>query len=197
MYSAVRVGESGSTSRPGPGRRWSGPRAGWRSTPSTSSPSRPPGDGLARARFAVRCGRGPTSGRSPRLGQALSVPAHRRAPPDRRRPVHLATARPLAEVERLAVDAPADLAARMVRPADALRAFPAVMMAPEEVRALCQGKIRGRPRPPCAGPWTPREPSWPWWRRCREGLKPVRVLVAPWKSRGQAPPSVDFPPLCR
>ena len=148
--------------------------------------------GLARARIAVRCGKGTyvrtlASG----LGEAVGVPAHlgalRRTASG---PFTIATALPLSDLERLAVEAPADLAARMVSPADALRAFPVVVLAPDEVRALCQGKT------------LPREATAPLCRALDaqgalvavvapvvggEGLKPVRVFVQPLEIPGASP----------
>jgi tRNA pseudouridine55 synthase len=152
----------------------------------------PASDGLARARIAVRCGKGTyvrtlASG----LGQVLGIPAHlgalRRTASG---PFTIATALPLSDLERLAVEAPADLASRMVTPADALRAFPVVRVAPDEVRALAQGKTlrREAPGPLCraldaAGALVavvaPVEGG--------EGLKPVRVFVQPPEIAGPTP----------
>lgn len=145
--------------------------------------------GLARARVAVRCGKGTyvrtlASG----LGQALGVPAHlgalRRTASG---PFTIATALPLSDLERLAGEAPANLAARMVSPADALRAFPAVRVAPDEVRALCQGKTlhREAPAPLCRaldeqGALVAVVAPVPG----GEGLKPVRVFVQPLEIPG-------------
>ncbi len=148
--------------------------------------------GLARARIAVRCGKGTyvrtlASG----LGQVLGIPAHLGA---LRRtvsgPFTIETALPLSDLERLAVESPADLASRMVTPAEALRAFPVVQVAPEEVRALAQGKTlrREAPAPLCraldaAGALVavvaPIEGG--------EGLKPVRVFVQPPEIPGPTP----------
>ncbi len=144
----------------------------------------PARDGVARARIVVRCGKGTyVRTLASALGQALGVPAHlgalRRTASG---PFGIATAIPLDEVERLARDAPAELAARMVSPADALAAFPAVPVAPAEALALAQGKIlpRKAPAPLCRaldaegglvaviGP-TPDG----------EGMKPLRVFVQP------------------
>jgi len=152
----------------------------------------PPMEGLARARIAVRCGKGTyVRTLASALGAALGVPAHlgalRRTATG---PFSIDSALPLAEVERLAGVDRAGLVARMVTPADALRAFPAVQVAPEEVRALAQGKTLRREAP---GPL------------CRaldadgvlvavvaplaggEGLKPVRVFVQPLEIPGPTP----------
>jgi tRNA pseudouridine55 synthase len=152
----------------------------------------PPTEGLARARIAVRCGKGTyVRTLASALGAVLGVPAHlgalRRTATG---PFSIDSALPLAEVERLARDDRAGLAARMVTPADALGAFPAVQVAPEEVRALCQGKTLRREAPaplcraldadgalvavvaPLAG---------------GDGLKPVRVFVQPLEIPGPTP----------
>lgn len=152
----------------------------------------PARDGLARARVAVRCGKGTyvrtlASG----LGQALGVPAHlgalRRTASG---PFTLETALSLSEVERLAAEAPAEVAARMVTPADALGAFPAVPVSPDEVRALCHGKIlrREAPAPLCRaldaqGALVAVVAPVPG----GEGMKPVRVFVQPLEIPGGAP----------
>jgi tRNA pseudouridine55 synthase len=152
----------------------------------------PAADGLARARIAVRCGKGTyvrTIASS--LGASLGVPAHLAA---LRRtasgPFSIGSALPLEEVERLAREAPAEVAARLVSPADALGGFPTVRVAPEEVRALAQGKTLGREAPgalcraldaegglvamvaPAAG---------------GEGIRPVRVFVQPPEIPGSSP----------
>jgi tRNA pseudouridine55 synthase len=144
----------------------------------------PPFAGLARGRIAVRCGKGTyVRTLASALGAVLGVPAHlgalRRTASG---PFSIASALPLAEVERLASADPSALAARMVSPADALRAFPVVHVALEEVRALAQGKVLRREAPGAL---------------CRalddqgalvavvaptaagDGLKPVRVFVQP------------------
>jgi tRNA pseudouridine55 synthase len=144
----------------------------------------PARDGLARARIAVRCGKGTyVRTLASALGQAVGVPAHlgalRRTASG---PFLIATAIPLDEMERLSREAPADLAARLVSPADALAAFPAVPVGPAEALALAQGKIlpRKAPAPLCraldaegglvavVGPTADGE-----------GTKPVRVFVQP------------------
>ena len=152
----------------------------------------PAADGLARARIAVRCGKGTyvrTIAAS--LGVALGVPAHLAA---LRRTASgafsIGSALPLDEVERLARDAPAEVAARLVSPADALAAFPVVRVTQEEVRALAQGKTLRREAPGAL---------------CRaldadgalvamvgpadggEGFKPVRVFVQPPEIPGPGP----------
>jgi tRNA pseudouridine55 synthase len=149
-------------------------------------------DGLARARIAVRCGKGTyvrTIATS--LGAALGVPAHLAA---LRRtvsgPFTIATALPLDELERLAASDRGAIDARLVSPADALGAFPVLRVTQEEVRALAQGKVLRREAP---------------WALCRaldeewalvamvapvaegEGLKPVRVFVQPPEIQGPDP----------
>jgi tRNA pseudouridine55 synthase len=144
----------------------------------------PPMEGLARARIAVRCGKG-TYVRTiaSALGAAVGVPAHlgalRRTASG---PFSIEGALPLEEVERLASAAPSELAARMVSPADALRSFPVVRVAPDEVRALSQGKTLRREAPGAlcraldaggalVAVVAPVEGG--------DGLKPVRVFVQP------------------
>ena len=152
----------------------------------------PPSEGLARARIAVRCGKGTyVRTLASALGAALGVPAHlgalRRTASG---PFSIGSALPLAELERLARVDRAGLDSRMVSPADALRAFPVVQVAPEEVRALAQGKTLRREAP---GPL------------CRaldadgalvavvaplaggDGLRPVRVFVQPLEIPGPSP----------
>jgi len=149
-------------------------------------------DGLARARIAVRCGKGTyvrTIATS--LGAALGVPAHLAA---LRRtasgPFTIATALPLDELERLAASDRGAIDARLVSPADALGAFPVLRVTQEEVRALAQGKVLHREAPGAL---------------CRaldgegglvamvapvaegEGLKPVRVFVQPPEIQGPDP----------
>jgi tRNA pseudouridine55 synthase len=140
----------------------------------------------------VRCGKGTyvrTIATS--LGAALGIPAHLAA---LRRtasgPFSIESALPLDEVERLGRDAPAEVAARLVSPADALGAFPVVLVAQDEVRALAQGKTLRREAPgalcraldaegslvamvaPVAG---------------GEGIRPVRVFVQPPEIPGLDP----------
>ena len=125
-------------------------------------------DGLARARVIVRCGKGTyvrtlASG----LGKALGVPAHlgalRRT---RSGPFTLANATALDEVERLGREAPLELRSRLVGPADALAAFPALLVEPGEVLALAQGKV------------LPREASGPLCRAL-DGSGALVAVVAP------------------
>jgi len=144
----------------------------------------PPAEGRVRVRIAVRCGKG-TYVRTiaSALGTALGVPAHlgalRRTASG---PFSIEGALPLAEVERLATADPAALSARMVSPADALRAFPVVQVTQEEVRALAQGKTLRREAPGAlcraldargalVAVVAPVEGG--------DGLKPVRVFVQP------------------
>jgi tRNA pseudouridine55 synthase len=153
----------------------------------------PPAQGLARARILVRCGKG-TYVRTiaSALGAALGVPAHlgalRRTASG---PFSIEGSLPLEEVERLATADPAALAARMVSPADALRAFPVVQVAPEEVRALAQGKTLRRAAPGAlcraldvhgalVAVVAPVEGG--------DGLKPVRVFVQPPEIPGPSTP---------
>jgi tRNA pseudouridine55 synthase len=152
-------------------------------------------DGLARARLAVRCGKG-TYVRSlaSALGRALGVPAHlgalRRTASG---PFSLDRATPLEDVERLGREAPDALRARLVSPADALASYPAVRVSPAEVLALLQGQVLRRlaPGPLCRAldasgalvamvEPAPREGS-------AEGLRPVRVLVQPLEIPGKRP----------
>ena len=144
----------------------------------------PAREGLARARIAVRCGKGTyVRTLASALGQAVGVPAHlgalRRTASG---PFLIGAAISLEEMERLSREAPADLAARLVSPADALAAFPAVRVGPAEALALAQGKIlpRKAPAPLCralddeeglvavVGPTADGE-----------GTKPIRVFVQP------------------
>lgn len=150
---------------------------------------------VARARISVRCGKG-TYVRSlaTALGEGLGVPAHlgalRRTAAG---PFRIDEALPLDEVERMAREAPQDLAMRVVRPAEALAGLPALTVAPEELLALVQGRSLRRAPPP--GPL------------CRvldgegklvalcspagadggDGVKPVRVFVQPLEIRGSGP----------
>jgi tRNA pseudouridine55 synthase len=109
----------------------------------------PPEGGLASARVAVRCGKGTyVRTLATSLGKALGVPAHlgklRRTASG---PFSIAQALPLEEIESLARDAPEALAARIIRPADALSSFPAVPVSAAESLALAQGKVLARPPP--------------------------------------------------
>jgi tRNA pseudouridine55 synthase len=149
-------------------------------------------DGLARARIAVRCGKGTyvrTIATS--LGTALGVPAHLAA---LRRtasgPFTIATALPLDELERLAASDRGSLDARLVPPADALAAFPVLRVTREEVRALAQGKILRREAPGALARALDEEgalvamvaPA-----EDGEGIRPVRVFVQPPDIPGPGP----------
>lgn len=105
----------------------------------------PPG-GLARARLAVRCGKGTyVRTLAADLGRALGVPAHLAAL--RRTEASgfgLDRAIPLEEVEALGRTDRAALRARLVSPADALGFMPAVTVDAAEARALAQGKALPR-----------------------------------------------------
>jgi tRNA pseudouridine55 synthase len=109
----------------------------------------PPEGGFARARVAVRCGKGTyVRTLATSLGKVVGVPAHlgtlRRTASG---PFSIAQALPLEEIESLARDAPEALAARIIRPTDALSAFPAVRVSAAEALALSQGKVLARPPP--------------------------------------------------
>lgn len=152
----------------------------------------PARDGLARARVAVRCGKGTyVRTLASALGTALGVPAHlgalRRTASG---PFMLERSLPLDEVERLAREAPETVLARLVAPADALAAFPVVPVTPDEMRALAQGKTLPRPAPAplcrALGPdgalvavVAPVEGG--------EGIRPVRVFVQPPEIAGPSP----------
>ena len=152
----------------------------------------PAEDGLARARIAVRCGKGTyVRTLASALGQSLGVPAHlgalRRTASG---PFSIDGALPLDEVERLAGAAPAALAARLVSPADALRAFPVVQVAPEEVRALAQGKTLPREAPGALCRALDAQGALVAVVAPAEGggaLKPVRVFVQPPEIPGPTP----------
>ncbi len=111
----------------------------------------PPGaDGLARARIAVRCGKGTyVRTLAADLGRALGVPAHLSAL--RRTEASgfgLAQAIPLAEAEAIARADPGALRSRLVPPAEALGFLPAVTVDDAEALALAQGKALRRDVPP-------------------------------------------------
>jgi tRNA pseudouridine55 synthase len=152
----------------------------------------PAAGGVARARIAVRCGKG-TYVRSlaSALGRSLGVPAHlgqlRRTAAG---PFRNEDALPVDAVERMAREAPAALAARVVRPAAALGELPAVPVSPPEVLALVQGRSlhRDAPGPLCraldergelVAVCAPADGG--------GGLKPVRVFVQPLEIRGSGP----------
>ena len=147
--------------------------------------------------------RAPTSGPSPPPWgrRSASRPTWRALRRTASGPFSIEAALPLEEVERLAGADPAALAARLVSPADALGAFPVVQVAPEEVRALAQGKTLRREAPGRAVPRPRRRggPRGDGRARRRRGRDSGRCGSScnPPKSRGQAPRSVDFAPLCR
>jgi tRNA pseudouridine55 synthase len=140
-------------------------------------------DALARARIAVRCGKGTyVRTLAADLGGALGVPAHLAAL--RRTEASgfaLARAISLEEAEALGREDRAALRARLVSPAESLGFLPSVRLGPGEARALAQGKVLHREAPAgeliralgaggelvalCAG--------------SEAGLKPVRVFVTP------------------
>jgi tRNA pseudouridine55 synthase len=155
----------------------------------------PEADGLVRARIAVRCGKGTyVRTLAADLGGALGVPAHLA---ELRRTMasgfEVAEAIPLEDAERLARDAGAGaLAARLVPPAEALRAMPAVRLADGEAWDLAHG--RAVVRAPEGDP--PRElaralaPDGRLLAVCADRggrLKPVRVFLTPAELR-PAPP---------
>jgi tRNA pseudouridine55 synthase len=105
--------------------------------------------GLARARIAVRCGKGTyVRTLAADLGRAVGVPAHlavlRRSEASG---FGLARALPLEEAEALGRRDRAALRARLVAPADALGFLPAVIVDAAEARALAQGKPLRRDAP--------------------------------------------------
>jgi tRNA pseudouridine55 synthase len=144
----------------------------------------PPAAGLARARVAVRCGKGTyVRTLATSLGKVLGVPAHLGA---LRRtlsgPFSIAHALPLDEIEALARDAPEALRARIVRPAEALSGFPIVLVSAAETLALAQGKVLPRiaPGPLCRA----IDPGGDLVAVCGpteggDGLRPIRVFVQP------------------
>jgi tRNA pseudouridine55 synthase len=98
--------------------------------------------GLVIARLAVRCGKGTyVRTLAADLGRALGVPAHLAA---LRRTAAgsftLAEALPLADVEQLASQDRAALAARLLPLADALRGLPAVRLVAQQARDLGHGR---------------------------------------------------------
>ncbi len=145
----------------------------------------PARDGLARARLAVRCGKGTyVRTLAADLGRALGVPAHlavlRRTAAG---PFSVAGAIPLAEVERLAREALPALLARVVSPAEALAFLPAVPVDGAGARALRQGKALPCPDGP-AGLTRALDPEGRLVAVCTAAggtLRPVRVWVGPAK----------------
>jgi tRNA pseudouridine55 synthase len=140
-------------------------------------------DGLRRVRLTVRCGKGTyVRTLAADLGRALGVPAHlaalRRIEASGFR---IEGAIPLEEAEALARTDPAALRARMVSPADALGALPAVSLDAGAVRAVAQGK-RVRADAPAAALVRVLGPGGALVAVCAptpDGLKPVRVFVTP------------------
>jgi tRNA pseudouridine55 synthase len=141
------------------------------------------GDGMVRARIAVRCGKGTyVRTLAADLGRALGVPAHLAAL--RRTEASgfpIAQAIPLEEAEALGRTDRAALRARLVPPAAALAFLPAVTLDPAEARALAQGKALRREAP--AGDLVRAiGPGGALVALCAPapgGLRPVRVFVAP------------------
>lgn len=106
--------------------------------------------GQRRARLSVRCGKGTyVRTLAADLGQALGVPAHlaglRRTAAG---PFTLDDACPLAELERLAGQDPAALAARVLPAEGALRGWTTVRLSPGEARDLGHGKALALPSAP-------------------------------------------------
>jgi tRNA pseudouridine55 synthase len=139
-------------------------------------------EGLARARLAVRCGKGTyVRTLAASLGRSLGVPAHLAA---LRRtaagPFSLEQAVPLAEVERLGREDREALAARLVTPADALAFLPAVAVDEAQARDLRHGKALRLPAPP--GLARALDGQGRLVAVCEagaEGVRPVRVLAGP------------------
>jgi tRNA pseudouridine55 synthase len=110
----------------------------------------PAREGVARARLAVRCGKGTyVRALASGLGRAVGVPAHlaglRRTAAG---PFSLAQALPLAEVERLAREDLEALAGRVVSPAEALAFLPAVPVDEAQARDLRHGRALRLETPP-------------------------------------------------
>jgi tRNA pseudouridine55 synthase len=144
----------------------------------------PPGaDGLARARVRVRCGKGTyVRTLAAELGRAAGVPAHLAAL--RRTEASgfaVAEAIPLEEAEALGRASPDALRARLVAPADALRALPPVAVDGAEARALAQGKVLPRAAPaPLVRALGPGGRLVAVCAPAGDGaLRPVRVFVGP------------------
>jgi tRNA pseudouridine55 synthase len=143
----------------------------------------PAGDGLVRARIAVRCGKGTyVRTLAADLGRALGLPAHLAAL--RRTAASgftLAGAIPLEQAEELGRADRAALRARLVPPAEALGFLPAVVLDAAEARALAQGKALRREAP--AGELVralgPSGALVAVCSPCEGGLRPVRVFVTP------------------
>ena len=139
-------------------------------------------DGLARAGLRVRCGKGTyVRTLAADLGRALGVPAHLAA---LRRTMAsgfpLARAIPLDEVEALGRSDREALRARLVPPAEALAAFPAVAVDAAEARALAQGKVLRREAPPAGALVRAVGQDGALVAMCAPvpgGLRPVRVFV--------------------
>jgi len=140
----------------------------------------PPEGGLVHARLAVRCGKGTyVRTLAADLGGALGVPAHlaglRRTEAG---PFALADAIPLEDAERLAVQDRAALAARLLPPEAALRAWPSVRLSIGEARDLGHGKALALAAAP-TGPCCALDPEGRLLAVCegRAGvLRPVRVM---------------------
>jgi tRNA pseudouridine55 synthase len=140
----------------------------------------PEAGGLVRARLAVRCGKGTyIRTLAADLGAALGVPAHlaglRRTVAG---PFALADAVTLDEADRLGRADPGALAARLLPPEAALRAWPSVRLSSGEARDLGHGKALALPAAP-AGACCALDAEGRLLAVCegREGiLRPVRVL---------------------
>lgn len=137
---------------------------------------------LARARLAVRCGKGTyVRTLAVDLGRSLGLPAHleglRRTGAGS---FALTEARPLAELERLGREQPEALQALVISPAEALAFLPAVSVDEGQARSLRQGKVL--PAGPQEGLTRAVGPGGVLVAVCevRAGtLRPVRVLNLP------------------
>jgi tRNA pseudouridine55 synthase len=144
----------------------------------------PARDGLARARLAVRCGKGTyMRALAADLGRALGVPAHlaalRRAATG---PFTLAQAIPLAEAEALAGRDPAALRARLVAPEEAVGFLPAVRLTALQAQDLLNGRALALAPP--RGPSRALDPEGRLVAVCGPDasgtlLRPLRVLAKP------------------
>jgi len=146
--------------------------------------------GIARARIAVRCGKGTyVRTLAAELGRRLGVPAHLEAL--RRTAAGTFTIDEALPLDRaLALARDGALLARLVPMAEALRHLPAVRLAPAEVAAVVQGRLLARraPGPLCraldgAGRLVAvLAPD-----ASGERVRPVRVLAQPPESTGSVP----------
>jgi tRNA pseudouridine55 synthase len=148
--------------------------------------------GIARARIAVRCGKGTyVRTLATSIGAALGVPAHlgalRRTASG---PFGIEGALPLDAIEALGRSDPEALRRRLVSPDAALPALPAVPVTDDEVLALLQG--RALPRPPPAALCKAVDERGGLVAVCAPSpdgaaTRPVRVFVQPPEIRDQGP----------